>query len=98
MNSINIRLPLFLKNYTDGVDYSIWKFYIDSSLDINYEKFNELQERNSLTHGIKIALNNKSIHYLKQLVEETKISQSELIRRCLFWLSTLPTYPKNFRE
>jgi hypothetical protein len=94
MYKLNVRLPNGLFKYADGIDFAIWRFYVDIDLPTN-EEFNTDHDLNSV---ISISLSDKSLDYLNQISEDTKLTKSEIIRRCLFWLSKQATYPKNFKE
>jgi hypothetical protein len=93
MYKLNVRLPNGLFQYADGIDFAIWRFYVDIDLPTN-DDFNQDQDLNS---GLSIPLSNKSLDYLNQISEDTKLTKSEIIRRCLFWLSKQATYPKHYQ-
>ena len=95
MYKLNVRLPNGLFQYTDGIDFAIWRFYVDIDLPTN-DAFNQDQDQD-LNSGLKIPLSNKSLNYLTQISKDTKLTKSELIRRCLFWLSKQATYPKHYQ-
>jgi hypothetical protein len=93
MYKLSVRLPNGLFKHTDGIDFAIWRFYVDIDLPTN-DEFNQDQD---LSSGLSIPLSNKSLDYLTQISEDTKQTKSELIRRCLFWLSKQATYPKHYQ-
>lgn len=92
-SKLHIRLPKELLKHTDGIDFAIWRFYVDIDLPTN-DAFNQDQD---LNNGLKIPLSNKSLDYLTQISQDTKLTKSEIIRRCLFWLSKQATYPKHYQ-
>ena len=93
MHRLHVRLPNGLFQYTDGIDFAIWRFYVDIDLPTN-DEFNQDQD---LSSGLNIPLSNKSLDYLTQISADTKLTKSEIIRRCLFWLSKQATYPKHYQ-
>ncbi|MBW5290459.1 MAG: hypothetical protein Rsou_0568 [Candidatus Ruthia sp. Asou_11_S2] len=42
-------------------------------------------------------MSDKSLDYLNQISEDTKLRKSDIARRCLFWLSKQATYPKHYQ-
>ena len=93
MYKLSVRLPNGLFQHTDGIDFAIWRFYVDIDLPTN-DAFNQDQD---LSSTIKIPLSDKSLDYLTQISEDTQLTKSEIIRRCLFWLSKQATYPKHYQ-
>ena len=93
MHRLHVRLPNGLFQYTDGIDFAIWRFYVDIDLPTN-DAFNPDQD---LSSGLNIPLSDKSLDYLTQISEDTKLTKSEIIRRCLFWLFKQATYPKHYQ-
>ena len=86
-SKLHIRSPKGLLKHTDGIDFAIWRFYVDIDLPTN-DEFNQDQD---LSNGLNIPLSDKSLDDLTQISEDTKLKKSELIRRCLFWLSKQAT-------
>jgi hypothetical protein len=92
-SKLHIRSPEGLLKHTDGIDFAIWRFYVDIDLPTN-DEFNQDQD---LSSGLNIPLSDKSLDYLTQISQDTKLTKSEIIRRCLFWLSKQATYPKHYQ-
>lgn len=93
MHKLSVRLPSGLFKHTDGIDFAIWRFYVDIDLPIN-DAFNQ---NHDLSSTIKIALSDTSLDYLNQISQDTQLTKSDIIRRCLFWLSKQATYPKHYQ-
>jgi len=92
-SKLHIRSPKELLKHADGIDFAIWRFYVDIDLPTN-DDFNQDQD---LSSTINIPLSNTSLDYLQQISNETQLRKSEIIRRCLFWLSKQATYPKHYQ-
>lgn len=93
MHKLHVRSPKELLKHADGIDFAIWRFYVDIDLPTN----DEFNQDHDLSNGLKIAVSNKSLDYLNQISKESKLTKSEIIRRCLLWLSKQATYPKHYQ-
>lgn len=94
VSELNVRLPRRdISSYINGIDFAIWRAYVDESLLMN----ENLIEKKELGYGAKIPLSETSFGYLNEMSNEMKLNKSEIIRRCLVWLSKQATYPKFYK-
>lgn len=93
IKKLNVRLPTGLSCFKDGLDFAIWRAYVDESLLTN----ENLVENKALSSSTQIPLAGMSLNYLNEISVEMELSKSEIMRRCLVWLSKQATYPKFYK-